>query len=175
MTPRVKQLLKRMAPVAMGSGVHQFNVLIGTLIASVLPVGGISYLYYAERLNQLPLSVIGTAMSTVLLPMLAKSIRAGNHEEAKDLQSQGIEISMLFTVPAMIGLVFLAECAEFWYIGSHENAFSHPIPSADACGANRCGEAPDHQRRSVAELYLFHPSGYQRVPLVRNEGWAEPV
>ncbi len=109
MTPRVKQLLKRMAPVALGSGVHQFNVLIGTLIASILPVGGISYLYYAERLNQLPLSVIGTAMSTVLLPMLAKCIRAGRHDEAKSMQNQGIELSMLLTVPAMIGLVILAE------------------------------------------------------------------
>lgn len=109
MTPRVKQLLKRMAPVALGSGVHQFNVLIGTLIASILPVGGISYLYYAERLNQLPLSVIGTAMSTVLLPMLAKCIRAGKQDEAKAMQNQGIELSMLLTVPAMIGLVILAE------------------------------------------------------------------
>lgn len=109
LTPRVRQLLKRMAPVALGSGVHQFNVLIGTLIASILPVGGISYLYYAERLNQLPLSVIGTAMSTVLLPLLAKSIRAGRHDEAKAMQNQGIELSMLLTVPAMIGLVLLAE------------------------------------------------------------------
>lgn len=108
-TPRVKVLLQRMTPVLVGSGVHQFNVLIGTLIASILPVGGISYLYYAERLNQLPLSVIGTAMSTVLLPMLAKCIRGGKHDEAKDLQGQGIEISMLLTVPAMVGLVFLAE------------------------------------------------------------------
>ncbi len=109
LTPRVRKLLKRMAPVALGSGVHQFNVVIGTLIASILPVGGISYLYYAERLNQLPLSVIGTAMSTVLLPLLAKSIRAGRHEEAKVMQNQGIELSMLLTVPAMIGLVILAE------------------------------------------------------------------
>jgi putative peptidoglycan lipid II flippase len=109
LTPRVKQLLKRMAPVALGSGVHQFNVLIGTLIASILPVSGISYLYYAERLNQLPLSVIGTAMSTVLLPMLAKCIRAGRHDEAKAMQNQGVELSMLLTVPAMIGLVILAE------------------------------------------------------------------
>lgn len=109
LTPRVRKLLKRMAPVALGSGVHQFNVLIGTVIASILPVGGISYLYYAERLNQLPLSVIGTAMSTVLLPMLAKCIRAGRYDEAKDMQNQGIELSMLLTVPAMIGLVILAE------------------------------------------------------------------
>jgi putative peptidoglycan lipid II flippase len=109
LTPRVRLLLKRMAPVAVGSGVHQFNVLIGTLIASILPVGGISYLYYAERLNQLPLSVIGTAMSTVLLPLLAKSIRAGKLDDAKTMQNQGIELSMLLTVPAMIGLVILAE------------------------------------------------------------------
>lgn len=108
-SPRVRQLLKRMAPVALGSGVHQVNVLIGTLIASILPVGGMSFLYYAERLNQLPLSVIGTAMSTVLLPFLAKHIRAGRHEEAQRMQNQGLELAMLLTIPAMIGLVMLAE------------------------------------------------------------------
>lgn len=109
LSPRVKQLLYRMGPVALGSGVHQVNVVIGTIIASILPVGGISYLYYAERLNQLPLSVIGTALSTVLLPFLAKHIRAGRNQEAKDIQTQGIELAMLLTIPAMIGLVILAE------------------------------------------------------------------
>lgn len=108
-SPRVRSFLKRMAPVALGSGVHQVNVFIGTLIASILPVGGMSFLYYAERLNQLPLSVIGTAISTVLLPFLAKSIRAGHQDEAQKLQSQGLELAMLLTIPAMVGLIILAE------------------------------------------------------------------
>lgn len=108
MTRKVKELLRLMGPAALGSGVHQVNVYIGIIISSLLPVGGISYLYYAERLNQLPLSVIGTAMGTVLLPILSKKIRKGDKQAAKETQNQGIEFALLLTVPAMIGLVTLA-------------------------------------------------------------------
>jgi len=108
LTENVKKLFRLMAPVALGSGVHQFNILIGTAIASTLPIGGVSYLYYAERFTQLPLSVIGTAMSTVLLPLLSRQIRAGKLSEAKESQNYGIELTLLFTVPATIGLIILA-------------------------------------------------------------------
>lgn len=108
-SPNLRKLLVRMGPAALGSGVHQLNVVIGTAIASILPVGSISYLHYAERLNQLPLSVIGTALSVVLLPFLAKSIRKGHRQEAKSTQTQGIELAMLLTVPAAVALFILAE------------------------------------------------------------------
>jgi putative peptidoglycan lipid II flippase len=108
-TPRVKRLLKVVAPVALSSGVHQINILVGTMIASYLSIGGVTYLYYAERLTQLPLSVVGTAMSTVLLPLLARQIKSGRIDDAKESQVQGIEFAMLLTFPAMIGLVVLAE------------------------------------------------------------------
>lgn len=109
LTPQVIKFLARMGPAALGSGVHQINIVIATLIASVLPIGGMSYLYYAERLTQLPLSVIGTAMSTVLLPLLSKQWRAGEFDAARASQNQGIEYALLITMPATIGLVFLAQ------------------------------------------------------------------
>jgi len=108
LTPQVIKFLARMGPVALSSGVHQINILIAILIASVLPIGGMSYLYYAERLTQLPLSVIGTAMSTVLLPLLSKQWRAKEFDAARASQNQGIEYALLITMPATIGLVFLA-------------------------------------------------------------------
>ena len=108
LTPSVKKLLMLIAPVALGSGVHQINVLIGTAIASVLSVGSISYLYYAERLNQLPLSVIGTAMGTVLLPMLSKQLQTGNKLDAQKTQNDGIQLAMILTMPAMVGLISLS-------------------------------------------------------------------
>ena len=108
-TPNLKRFLFRMGPAALGSGVHQVNIVIGTAIASLLPVGGISYLHYAERLNQFPLSVIGTALSVVLLPFLAKSIRKGRHQDAQSIQTQGIELAMLLTIPSAVALFILAE------------------------------------------------------------------
>lgn len=105
----VKRFFKVLAPAAFGSGIVQINLFIGAFIASWLPVGAISYLNYADRLNQLPLSVIGVAVSTALLPILSRQIRAGSWEKAHHTQSQALEFSMFLTLPATLALVFLAE------------------------------------------------------------------
>lgn len=108
-TPRVKKFLNRMIPGAIGSGVVQINLFIGTLIASFLPVGGISYLYYADRLNQLPLSVIGTAISTALLPLMSRQLRRGDMNAAKHNQNRSLEFGLLLVVPSTIALIISAE------------------------------------------------------------------
>ena len=105
----VKRFFKILAPAAFGSGIVQINLFIGAFLASWLPVGAISYLNYADRLNQLPLSVIGVAVSTALLPILSRQIRTGALENARDTQSQAIEFSMFLTLPAALALIFLAE------------------------------------------------------------------
>lgn len=105
----VKQFFKILAPAAFGSGIVQINLFIGAYIASWLPTGAIAYLNYADRLNQLPLSVIGVAVSTALLPILSRQIRAGAWERALQTQSQALEFSMFLTLPAALSLIFLAE------------------------------------------------------------------
>ena len=70
LTPRIKKLLIIMGPAALGAGVIQLNLLLDMIIASHLPDASMSYLYYADRLNQLPIGVIGVALGTVLLPFL---------------------------------------------------------------------------------------------------------
>lgn len=105
----VKTFFKILAPAAFGSGVVQINLFIGAFIASWLPVGAISYLNYADRLNQLPLSVIGVAVSTALLPILSRQLRSGFLEKANETQRQSIEFSMFLTLPAALSLIFLAE------------------------------------------------------------------
>ena len=105
----VKKFFKVLAPAAFGSGVVQINLFIGAFIASWLPTGAISYLNYADRLNQLPLSVIGVAVSTALLPILSRQIRAGSWDKAYQTQNQAIEFSMFLTLPATLALIFLAE------------------------------------------------------------------
>jgi putative peptidoglycan lipid II flippase len=108
-TPRLKRLFKLMVPGAIGSGVYQINLVIDTLFASMLPVGAVSYLFYADRLNQLPLGIIGVAIGTVILPMLARQLRAGQDGAASYTQNRAIEMGLLLTLPAAAALIVLAE------------------------------------------------------------------
>ena len=105
----VKRFFKVLAPAAFGSGVVQINLFVGAFIASWLPTGAISYLNYADRLNQLPLSVIGVAVVPALLPILSRQIRANLWEKSHETQGQAIELSMFLTLPAALALIFLSE------------------------------------------------------------------
>jgi putative peptidoglycan lipid II flippase len=108
LTPDVRRLLKLMLPGIVATGVIQLNLVIGTIIAS-LQAGAVSYLYYADRVYQLPLSVIGAAVGVVLLPELTRHIRAGRPEAALDSHNRGIELTLLLSLPAAVGLVVLAD------------------------------------------------------------------
>ena len=65
-----------MGPGVLGAGVTQINLVISTALASLLPGGSVSYLYYADRLNQLPLGVVGIAVATAILPPLSRQVAA---------------------------------------------------------------------------------------------------
>lgn len=108
LTPRVKTLLKRILPGAVGAGVYQVNLLVDTMIASLVGPGAVSFLYYADRVNQLPLGVVGTAVGTALLPLLSRQIRAGDRDAARASQNRALEFALLLTLPAMAGLFALA-------------------------------------------------------------------
>ena len=108
-TPRVKRLLKLMLPAMFGAGIVQINLLIDVILASTLPTGSVSYLYYADRVNQLPLGVIGVAIGTALLPRLSKNIKAGRLEDALSNQEKSLEIGLMLTVPATLGLMVLSD------------------------------------------------------------------
>lgn len=105
----VKRVLKHMGPGTLGAGVMQVNIFIDLMLASFLPTGALSYLYYADRLNQLPLSVFGIAISTALLPMLSKQLKGGEHKSAKNTTSKAIHFALQLTMPATIGLVVMAD------------------------------------------------------------------
>jgi putative peptidoglycan lipid II flippase len=97
-----------MAPGTIGAGVTQLNLLISTALASLLPSGSVSYLYYADRLNQLPLGVVGIAVGTAILPSLSRQVRLGHLSDAVATQNRGIELAALLTLPAAIALGVLA-------------------------------------------------------------------
>lgn len=106
--PEVRMVLRRMGPGLIGAGVTQLNLAIDVIIASFLPSGSVSYLYYADRVAQLPLGVIGAAVATALLPLLAKQIHAGQPLSAHRSINRAIEISLALAVPAAVALAILA-------------------------------------------------------------------
>jgi putative peptidoglycan lipid II flippase len=109
LTPEMRRLVGLMLPGAFGAGVTQINLLVSTNVASLLPPGSISYLQYADRLNQLPLAVVGTAVGTAILPLLSRQIRGGDEAGASETQNRGLELSLFLTVPAAAALAVLAQ------------------------------------------------------------------
>jgi putative peptidoglycan lipid II flippase len=108
-TKRVARLVALATPVAIGGGVQQISSMLDVVWASLLPVGTISALYYADRIAQLPLGVVGIAIGTALLPLLARQLRAGQAESAMANQNRAIEFGLLFSLPAAVALWLLAE------------------------------------------------------------------
>src|SRR6202789_2148144 len=109
LTPRMHVLLRRMLPGLLGAGVTQLNLAVDVIIASLLPAGTVSLLYYADRVQQLPLGVIGTAVGTALLPLLSRQVRAGEATSAIGTLNRAIEYGLFLTLPAALALIVCAE------------------------------------------------------------------
>ena len=107
-TRSVRVMLARIVPVAIGAGVYQISLLIDTVIASLLPAGAISYLFFADRVNQLPMGVVGIAVGTALLPLLARQVRAGDEAAARYSQARALEFTLFLAIPAAAALIVIA-------------------------------------------------------------------
>ncbi len=108
-TPAVRQFLKHFGAASLGASVMHFAILLNTIFGSWLVAGSISYLYYADRLVQFPLALIGLALSTALLPELSKAVHTDNQPRIKSLQGQALFISLFLVLPAACGLLYLAQ------------------------------------------------------------------
>ncbi|MCB1520098.1 MAG: murein biosynthesis integral membrane protein MurJ [Hyphomicrobiaceae bacterium] len=104
----IKRLVQLGIPGLISGGITQINIVVGTIIAS-LQAGAVSYLYYADRLYQLPLGIVGVAVGVVLLPDLARTLRAGDKAAALDSQNRSLEFALLLTLPAAVALAIGAE------------------------------------------------------------------
>lgn len=104
----VKKLLVLIGPAALGASVAQINLMVDMIIGSHIPQA-VSYLYYADRVNELPLAVIGIAIGTALLPMLSRQRREGNHAAALHSQNRAIELTLLLSLPATLALMVIAQ------------------------------------------------------------------
>jgi len=118
--PGVKKILRLMAPAIFGVSVSQINLLLDTVIASFLPTGSVSWLYYSDRLAELPLGVFGVAAATVILPNLSRQHAAKSEDEFNAILDWALRFVLLIAVPASIALMMIAEplLAALFYDGS---------------------------------------------------------
>lgn len=103
----VKYFFRKLLPGIIGANVMQINLLVDTMIASLI-AGAVSYLYYADRINQLPLAMIGIAINIALLPTLSKAIKSNNIDHAIKLQNLALEAALILVIPATLALTCLA-------------------------------------------------------------------
>jgi putative peptidoglycan lipid II flippase len=108
LTAEVKELGIIILPAVFGAGVYQINQLVQLFFVTQLPSGSLAYLSYADRLNQLPLGVVGIALGTAILPGLSRFVGTGDRAGADRLQSSAVELAMLLTLPAAAALALCA-------------------------------------------------------------------
>ena len=97
-----RRFLKALGPAIIGAGGVQLALFADTVIASFLPTGALSALYYADRINQLPIGVVGIAVGTVLLPEMSRRLAAGDFTGAASAQARGVQLALLLTVPCAV-------------------------------------------------------------------------
>lgn len=119
--PFLKKAMMLTVPVLLGSAVQQINVVIDKTLASELATGSVSALNYANKINEMVIAVFIMAITTVIFPMLSGAFAKDDNEQVVEILSQGVNIILLITVPATIGLVLLAK--PLVYLFFEKNAF----------------------------------------------------
>jgi putative peptidoglycan lipid II flippase len=105
----IRKFFRALGPATVGSAGVQLALFADTVIASFLAAGAVSALYYADRLNQLPIGVIGIAVGTVLLPEMAKRLAVGDDAGARHAQNRAIEFTMLLSIPCLVAFLIIPE------------------------------------------------------------------
>ncbi|WP_033999978.1 murein biosynthesis integral membrane protein MurJ, partial [Pseudomonas paraeruginosa] len=105
----VWRVMKLMLPAILGVSVSQISLIINTIFASFLAAGSVSWMYYADRLMELPSGVLGVALGTILLPMLSKTYSNKDRQEYSRLLDWGLRLCFLLVLPCSLALAILAE------------------------------------------------------------------
>ena len=130
--PALKRVGALFIPAALGGAVYQINVVIGTILASMLPTGSVSWLYYADRLVELPLGVFAVALGTAVLPSMSRQATNGDMGGLTRSVSFSLRIIAFFTIPASVALIALNEPivavlfqrGEFTYLDTQQTAYA---------------------------------------------------
>ncbi|MFP4477189.1 MAG: murein biosynthesis integral membrane protein MurJ [Desulfatibacillaceae bacterium] len=105
--PALGRVGRLMGPTVLGAATYQINILVGTLLASLLAEGSVSYLYYADRLVQFPLGIFGIALATAALPTIARQAARGDDGGVGESFSYAVRLALFISVPATVGLIVL--------------------------------------------------------------------
>ena len=138
--PQVKKLLAMIWPAAIGQGAIQFNVFVITLLATgLLPQGSASFIYYADRLNQLPLALVGTGVGVAILPAISRQIIGGDEKGAIHTQNRAVELSLFLALPAAAGFMLastplIAATLQSGHFDAAATQASASVLTAFACG-----------------------------------------
>ena len=132
LTPGVKQFIRVVLPATLGAGVYQVSVFIDTFFLARIGTGAVSWFNYADRLNQLPLGVIGAAIGTAILPQVSRHVDIGETDKAAHVQGQAAELAMLLCLPAALALAVSAlplvsaifEAGRFTASDAHQTALT---------------------------------------------------
>jgi putative peptidoglycan lipid II flippase len=108
-TPEVRDFLRALGAATVGASSVEIGLFIDTLIASFLPPGDLTALYYADRINQLPMGIIGIALGTVLLPEMSAKIASGNERGASIAQNRAVILGMLLTLPCVAAFFIIPD------------------------------------------------------------------
>ena len=105
----VNKVLKLMLPAILGTAVVQINLIVDSIVASMLTPGSISWLYYSDRLVEFPLGVFGIAIATVILPVLSAKYSSNDMTNFKETLSKSLKTVLVFSLPATFGLILLSD------------------------------------------------------------------
>jgi putative peptidoglycan lipid II flippase len=135
----MRLFLKRILPVTIGSAGVQLAMFLDTILASMLPIGSVSALYYADRLYQLPIGLIGIAVGTILLPTMSRARTEGHSEQAFQDQNQSLALSWVLSLPCAILFFVLPEIIirvlfEHGAFSPHDTAICSAVLAAYAFG-----------------------------------------
>lgn len=103
--PAVKRIALLMIPSVFGVGVYYLNITVGAILASLLPQGSVSYLYYAQRLFEFPQGIFTVSIAQAVLPSMSRQAATGDMSGLKDSLSFGIRLTLFITLPALAGLL----------------------------------------------------------------------
>jgi putative peptidoglycan lipid II flippase len=150
----VRRFFKALGPATLGSGGTQIALFADTIIASFLSAGALSALYYADRLNQLPIGVIGIAVGTVLLPEMASRLARNDEVGAQHAQNRAVEFTLLLSIPCVVAFLLVPDLIMLALFARGAFTAADAAASGATLAAYAIGLLPFVLLRSVTSTFL---------------------
>ena len=150
----LKRFFRALGPAVLGSAGTQIALFADTIIASFLPAGALSALYYADRLNQLPIGVIGIAVGTVLLPEMASRLARGDEVGARGAQDRAVELTLLMSLPCFVAFLLVPDLIMLALFGHGKFTAADAAAAGATLAAYTVGLVPFVLARVLSATFL---------------------